>query len=294
MGLRVGTDGNLGAGGRTAGVVVAEREGEVAGLQVHWREAPSEGERPPILYLHGVPTASWEWIGLLERVGGVAPDLPGFGRSAKPGDFDYSIDGYDRFLEAFCDVARLERLSLVVHDWGGVGLAFAQRFPERIERLVLFTCVPLLPGYRWHWIARIWRRPLAGELFMGLTTKAGFRLISRQSNQAPGSLPDEFIDRFWADFDHGTQRAILRLYRSSPEDVLARSGERLSELRCPALILWPTEDPYVGPEFGPAYADALGGDVELVMVERAGHWTWLDRPDTLDRAAAFLAGGAVG
>ena len=76
---------------------IADRSGEVAGLDVHWLEA---GARP-VLYLHGVPTASWEWLPFLERTGGIAPDLPGFGRSAKPGDFDYSIAGYDRFLEQF-------------------------------------------------------------------------------------------------------------------------------------------------------------------------------------------------
>ncbi len=112
---------------------IVERHTEIDGLEVHWRQAGDA----PILYLHGVPTASWEWEALLARTGGVAPDLPGFGRSAKPGDFDYSIPGYDRFLEAFCEHVGLERLSLVVHDWGGVGLAFAQRFPERIERLVV-------------------------------------------------------------------------------------------------------------------------------------------------------------
>ena len=50
-----------------------------------------------------------------------------------------------------------------------MGLALAQRFPERIERLVVFTCVPLLPGYRWHRVARGWRTPLIGELLMGFT-----------------------------------------------------------------------------------------------------------------------------
>ena len=45
----------------------------------------------------------------------------------------------------------LKRFSLVVHGWGGAGLVFAQRFPERIEKLVLFTNLPLLlPGYRGH------------------------------------------------------------------------------------------------------------------------------------------------
>jgi pimeloyl-ACP methyl ester carboxylesterase len=255
---------------------IVERHTEVAGLEVHWRQASDA----PILCVHGVPTASWDWEPLLERCGGVAPDLPGFGRSAKPGDFDYSIGGYERFIESFCEHAGLERMSLVIHDWGSVALAFAQRFPERIERLVLFTCVPLLPGFEWHRVARAWRTPVVGELTMGFTTRRGFRR----------SLPREIADRAWEDFDQGTQRAILRLHRSAPPEVLARHGEKLSELDCPALILWPVDDPYTGPEFGRRFADALGGEAELEMVE-GGHWPWLSHPALLDRAADFVRAG---
>jgi pimeloyl-ACP methyl ester carboxylesterase len=164
-----------------------------------------------------------------------------------------------------------------MHDWGSVGLAFAQRFPERIERIVLLGAVPLVPGYRWHRVARAWRTPIVGELTMGFTTRFGFRR----------SLPRELADRAYDDFDHGTQRAILKLYRSAPAELLARRGERLGELRCPALLLWPTDDPYIGAEFGQAYADALGGEVELELVQ-AGHWPWLDRPELVDRVARFL------
>ena len=254
-------------------VQIAERRAEVAGLEVAWRQAGDA----PILYLHGVPTASWDWEPFLARTGGVAPDLPGFGRSAKPGDFDYSIAGYDRFLEAFCVAAGLERVSLVMHDWGVFGLALAQRLPERVERLVLTACVPLLPGYRWHRLARAWRTPALGELTMGFATRLAFRR----------SLPPEIAERAYDDFDHGAQRAILKLYRSAPPEVLARQGERLGELRCPALVLWPTHDPYIGAEFGQRYADALGGEVELELVE-AGHWPWLDRPELVERVAAFV------
>jgi len=266
---------------------VLERGGEVDGLQVRWRQA---GEAP-VLYLHGVPTGSWDWIPFLERTGGVAPDLPGFGRSAKPGDFDYSIGGYDRFLGAFVDSVGLERFALVVHDWGCVGLALAQRMPQRIEQLVLFTCVPLLAGYRWHPIARIWRTRLLGELLMGATTRFASKQLSRGSNHAPGPMPDQFIDALWPHFDHGTQRAILRLYRSAPEHVLTRAGSHLGDIAAPALILWATEDPYIPAGFGRAYADALGGPVTLEMVERAGHWSWLDRPELVERVARFLESG---
>src|ERR1044072_1270918 len=114
---------------------------QIDGVEVHWRR---EGDAP-ILYVHGVPTASWDWLPFLARTGGVAPALPGFGASGKPNDFDYSIAGYDRFLERFTETVGLERLSLVVHDCGGAAVAFAQRFPERIERLVVIGALPLVP-----------------------------------------------------------------------------------------------------------------------------------------------------
>jgi pimeloyl-ACP methyl ester carboxylesterase len=128
-----------------------------------------------------------------------------------------------------------------------------------------------------------------GEVSMATASKPAFRLISRQSNVTPGPLPDSQIDRFWADFDRATRRAILRLYRSAPPEALARAGARLGDLRCPALIMWPTRDPYTKAEFGQRYADALGGPTQLEIIERAGHWMWLDRPDIVEKAAAFLA-----
>ena len=103
-------------------------------------------------------------------------------------------------------------------------------------------------------------------------------------------MPAAFVDRIWRDFDRGQRRAILGLYRSADPDALAAAGERLGEVRCPALVLWPTDDPYIGPEWGPRFRDALGGDVRLEMIERAGHWTWLDRPDVIEMAAGFLGG----
>jgi pimeloyl-ACP methyl ester carboxylesterase len=254
-------------------VAIEERQSTVAGMEARWLRAGDA----PILYLHGVPTASFDWLPLLARTGGVAPDLPGFGRSAKPAEFDYSIAGYDRWLESFTAAAGLERFSMVVHDWGSVGLALAQRFPERIERLLMFSTVPLLPGFCWHRLARAWRTPVVGELAMGFSTRFAFRR----------ALPPAIADRAWDCFDHGTQRAILKLYRAAPLETLRRAGERLDRVLCPALILWPRHDPYIGEEFGRRYAEALGGEAELDLVD-TGHWSWHERPELVERAAEFL------
>lgn len=272
------------------------------GLPVFWRSADPPGPAgehagehagtvaaAPPLYLHGVPTNSDDWLPFLAKSGGLAPDLPGFGRSGKPGYLKYTIDEYADFIARFLDKLEVERVRLLVHDWGAVGLAFAQAHPERVERLVVTNAVPFLPGYRWHRTARLWRTPGLGELAMGATTRSVLKLLTRESNATPGPLPEAWIDSVLDHFDQGTQRAILRLYRSSPSEVLARAGERLSRLEMPALVIWGMRDPYIPKRFAAEYAKALPNS-ELVELEDAGHWWWLDRPDAIERVAGFLTG----
>ena len=238
----------------------------------------------PVLYLHGVPNSGQMWEPFVERIGGVAPDLPGFGESDKPVQFRYSIEGYRSFLGEL--TAGMDRFSLVMHDWGAVGLALAQDRPEAIERIVLIDAIPFLPGYRWHRIARAWRRPVVGELAMGFSTKWGFKWLARREGTLPREQSDAEVEKVWRHFDQGTMRAILKLYRSAPEDVLARAGERLGAIGSPALVVWGDRDPYLPTRFAHDYAKALGGTAEIVA---AGHWPWLEDPSVIDRVAAFLA-----
>jgi pimeloyl-ACP methyl ester carboxylesterase len=256
---------------------VEERTEDVGGVPVFWRTAGEDDV--PVLYVHGVPDNSDTWVPFLERGGGLAPDLLGFGRSAKRGDLDFSIAGYDAFLERFLAHVGVGRVRLVVHDWGAAALAWAQRFPERVERLVIVDSVPLLPGYRWHRVARAWRTPLLGEVAMGLSSRRGFRR----------ALPEQVVESVWPNWDQGTQRAILRLYRSAPPDVLEAAGRDLGKLTCPTLVVWGDQDPYLEIGFARAYADALGGEAEVEIVEGAGHWPWLDRPELVDRIVEFAS-----
>jgi len=241
---------------------------------VHWQA----GAEAPILYVHGVPNAGSMWRPFLERSGGVAVDLPGFGASGKRGDLDTSFEALGRFVGTFADHLGLERVRLCLHDWGAVGLLWAMREPERVERLALIDAVPFLPGYRWHFLARQWRRRMVGELAMGATIRpVAKRLL-------PAALVDDVLDVF----DVGTQRSILRLYRSAPEDALARAGADLGRITAPALVVWGERDPYIAPAFATAYAEALGGQVESHVVPGAGHWPWLDAPEVVTKVTDFL------
>lgn len=257
------------------------------GLPIFWRSAPTTSPgTPPTLYVHGAPTNADDWTPFLALGGGIAPDLPGFGRSGKPNTFDYTIAGYDSFVERFLDMLDIDRLNLVVHDFGAVGLVFAQRFPERIARLVVIDAVPLLPGYEWHRLARNWRRTGVGELAMGAMTERVIRRLARDINVNP--LPEEHVRSVLDHFDYGTQRAMLKLHRASSAEALARAGADLHEIDAPALVIWGEQDPYFPPDLADDYAAALGGEAEVVRIADAGHYPWLDQPDLIERIVAFL------
>jgi pimeloyl-ACP methyl ester carboxylesterase len=221
----------------------------------------------------------------------VALDLPGWGFSEapEPGRFDYSMDGLGNFVGRFLDCLGIAEHSLVVHDWGAVGLIAAQRRPDRVRRLVVINAVPLLPGYRWHWVARrFWRVRGLGELANARTTRPALRLLSRQASTLPGGLPREFIEMIWRGRRAGSWPQMLELYRSADPDRLAQAGSRLAQLDCPALVAWGTADPYLPLRFGRAYAERLPR-AELVEVDGGGHWPWLERPDLIDQVCAFVA-----
>ena len=197
------------------------------------------------------------------------------------------MTGYADFIERLVDRLGIDRYRLAVHDWGVVGLIAAQRAPDRVERLVVIGAVPLLPGYRWHWLARVWRRRGLGELANATATKPALRLLLRRARPRLKPMPAPLVDAIWERWDRATRAAVLRLYRSADPGALAAAGLRLGDLRCPALVVWGARDPYTPSRFAAACAERLPG-AELTVLDRAGHWPWIDPPETVVRVVDFL------
>jgi pimeloyl-ACP methyl ester carboxylesterase len=270
-------------------VAIEAGEIRIDGVRAFYRRV--EGEGTPTVYCHGNPTHGGEWVPFLERGGpAVAIDMPGWGRSDRPDPayFDYSMFGLSAFLERCLDELGVGRRKLVVHDWGGLALIGAQRRPELVEKLVVVNTVPLLPGYRWHWIAQLWRRRGIGELLNRTTTRTSLALVLRQARGDRSAMPPEFVEMIWACWDAGTGAALLALYRHADPDRLALAGAGLGKVECPALVLWGDRDAYLPTRFAVAYAEALPG-AELEILRGAGHWPRIDDPSTVDRILRFLA-----
>jgi pimeloyl-ACP methyl ester carboxylesterase len=269
----------------------AIEEGELVldGVRAFYRRVPGDGT--PAVYCHGNPTHGEDWLPFLERGGpAIAIDMPGWGRSARPDParFDYSMHGLAAFLERCFDELGVTRRKLVVHDWGSLALIGAQRRPELIEKLVLIDAVALLPGYRWHWVAQIWRRRGLGELANATTTRSGMALLMRQASGDRRPMPPEFVDMIWRHWDTGTSRAVLALYRHADPKRLAAAGRDLSKLTCPSLVVWGERDPYLPTRFAEAYARALPSST-LQVVPAAGHWPWIDDTRVVDDVLSFLS-----
>jgi pimeloyl-ACP methyl ester carboxylesterase len=250
-------------------------------------ESGPEDAREAVVFVHGNPGSSTDWVGLLDAAGeigrAVALDMPGFGQADKPRDFSYQVASYADFLQDALTELGIDRVHLVVHDFGGpFGLLWGLQHSSAWASVVLID-IGVLPGYRWHAMARRWRTPVLGELLQAWIPRSAWRRSMQKSN--PRGLPGDFVEKMYDDYDRGTRRAVLALYRATPDPEQAAStlGPALAELRKPALVVWGAKDPFAGVEFAERQRDFF--DVQdVVILPESGHWPFQDDPVPVEQA----------
>jgi haloalkane dehalogenase len=257
------------------------RTGTAAGLA--YREAgPEEGRA--VLLVHGYPESSWMWIGLLRALAAagwraIAPDLAGYGDS--PPDPPATWARHVASLERFREALGLDRVALVVHDWGGlIGLRWACDHPGVASALVISNTGFFADG-KWHGLARMLRAPGTGEELVGSITREAFGAGLRE--QSP-RIDDRALDEYFKAFaDEERRRGQLELYRSGDFAELAPYEGRLAALGVPALLLWGPADRYVPVAAAHRFARELP-DAELVVLAGAGHFVFEDAPEAAGEA----------
>jgi pimeloyl-ACP methyl ester carboxylesterase len=125
---------------------------------------------------------------------------------------------------------------------------------------------------------------------MGFITRWLLGRHLRRGCVTPGAWPAARIASVWEQFDQGTQRAILRLYRSADPDDLVAAGANLHLIDAPALVIWGEQDPWFGSTYAGAYVERLA-DARGLLVPNAGHWPWLDDPSVIETVDRHIAGG---
>lgn len=259
------------------------RSGEivVAGLRSPTIEAGSPGAREAVVFVHGNPGSRLDWYDLVARVGtfarAVAFDAPGFGRADKPRSFDATVPGYASFIGDALGELGIDRAHLVLHDFGGAwGLAWAATHPDAFASVVIVNAPPV-SGYSWYLLAKVWRTPVAGELLHWTLTPPTFRWLTRRGN--PKGLPAEAVERMRRDYDRGTQRTVLRLYRSTDAEHMVPAPPSLfASLDRPALVVWGSHDVYIPNRFAEQHRESFPS-ARVAYLPQSGHFPILDDPE---------------
>ncbi|MFZ5756166.1 MAG: alpha/beta fold hydrolase [Pseudomonadota bacterium] len=249
-----------------------------------WTGGPAADDEA-VLFVHGSPGSADDFLPLATAASAFARtvvfDMPGFGLAGKPRKREYSVDSGAAFIGRIIDLLGLQRVHLVLHDFGGPwGLTWAARNPARFASVTLIDC-GVFPAYRWHRIARIYRTPLLGELFMRVMNRRGFRSALQQDS--PRGLPVAFIDRMYDHLDRDTRHAVLALYRNTP-DPAAGSTALIDALRTqdrPALVIWGSHDKYLPASLADSQKQAFPR-ARVHVLDGSGHWPMADNPDAVD------------
>jgi haloalkane dehalogenase len=262
---------------------------EVDGGRMHYVD---EGPRDagPILMVHGNPTWSFLYRRLIRAFSNehrcIAPDHIGCGLSDKPEDWRYDLVGHVGNLETLALTLDLQRITLVVHDWGGpIGLGFARRHPDRVARLVITNTAafpakaPLrLLVCRAPWIGPFLVKRL--NAFAGTAPMLAVHKLLTAQARAGFALPyRSAADRV----------AIARFVQDiplSPEDpswnelaAIERSIETFRGL--PTTILWGERDFVFTPKFREEWQRRLP-EAEVHAFDDAGHWLFEDEPARIE------------
>jgi pimeloyl-ACP methyl ester carboxylesterase len=269
-----------------------QRTLSVAGTRSPMIEAGPSDAREAVVFVHGNPGSSSDWTALVDAVGAfgraVAFDMPGFGKAHAPDAFAYDVPAYADFIEAARGELGIERVHLVLHDFGGpFGLLWGIQHPQSWASAVLLN-VGVLPGYEWHSMAKRWRTPVLGELTQAWIPRGAWRRVMQRSN--PKGLPPEFVDKMYDEYDRETRRTVLKLYRATPDpgETASELGAAIAALHKPALVIWGAKDQYLGVEFAERQREFFDVE-ELAVLPDSGHWPFQDDPQAVrERVVPFL------
>lgn len=273
---------------------------DLNGVEIAYHDA-GDCDAPVILLLHGFPDSADLWrhqipplVAAGYRV--VAPDLRGFGDSAKPQDVDdYLMPKLVNDVVALTTHLGISTAHVVGHDWGAaIAWMYAFLMPRRVDRLVVLSVGhpgtfenPTIEQREKTWYMLYYQFPEVSEK---LLRRGGWRLFKQIINGEGDQ------SRYLRDLARpGALTAGLNWYRAnrSPADEL-RTGGNFPPVLAPTLGMWSDGDKAMTEDAMVASAKYVKGTWRYRRVEGASHWIPLDAPEFVtDAVLAFLADDSV-
>jgi pimeloyl-ACP methyl ester carboxylesterase len=249
------------------------------------------GKGDPLVFIHGIyaGASSFEWSRVYpyfaDRFQVLAPDLVGFGESARPRRPGGAYEQVE-ILAEFLRAKGGDLSSVIVASGMGATLAvlLAERHPELVKRLILVMPVDAPPERKGQRLVRsrlIAALPLAGRpyYYKVLATRARIRLwLATACFADPEKIDDEIVEVFsTCARQFGADRAAIYWLRGKLDMDLER---HLAEVPHPVTLIWGDEAPALNPEMG-YRLQKIPKQCNFVVIERAGVFPALEMPKEL-------------
>jgi magnesium chelatase accessory protein len=259
----------------------------VEGLELRYREYGRPGPgRPAMVLIHGFGNSLQSFRLLAPQLADdyyvIAVDMPGFGLSSKPADWDYRNPNQARIMGEFIRALGLEDVIVAGHSLGGsIALRVAVSEPE-VSGLVLMNPGIINSGVPA--IAQLYFFPMQRLLAKQLGKRDFRERLIKGSFINPGLITDEVMDNL--------QRAVqsegylagmttmMGQYENPDEEPL------LPDARMPAVIVWGELDRNKTPEELARLEAGLPNERTL-RVPGVGHYV---HEEGADQVAAGLIG----
>lgn len=288
---------------RTAHWRQAGEFAEIGGHKIFVRQRAGSRDRPPLLFLHGYPSSSYDWRHVFDGFEGhplLAFDFLGFGLSDKPRDHVYSLRGQADIAEALARRLGEEPVIMVSHDMGSsVATELLARDIEgqlsfELRSALLFNASLVRERASLLWGQRLLLSRL-GPLAARLTTEFGFRRqFAGIFSKAHPLTAEETADQ-WSLLAHADGHRLLdRLIFYNHERVTPPLRDRWHD----ALCDWPGRLELGWAELDPICTEAvlqavleLRSRAEVTRLPGLGHYPQIEDPETVGAVIARHARG---
>jgi len=261
----------------SSGAPIVDRYATVNGVKLHYLVA---GKGAPVILLHGYAQNSHMWRPLMTELAKthlvVAPDLRGFGDSAKP------AAGYDKKtmaqdVHALAQSLGIQKAGVAGHDIGlMVAYAYATQYPSEVDRLALMDA--FIPGIgdttNLFLLKDLWHFHFYGPTPLALVKGRERIYFEHFWNDfaADGTKSVSEADRrFYAQkyAQPGAMKAGMEVFRNFDQDAKDNAGFAATKLTMPVLVLGGEKS---GGDFLITQGKMVATNVEGVLVTGSGHW----------------------